>query len=50
MVLKAAPPLIVKETQIEQFVRAMGRVVELIHSSSTFWSDALDLARRALNF
>jgi len=50
MVLKAAPPLIVDENQIEQFVRAMGRVVELIHSSSTFWSDALDLARRALNF
>jgi len=50
MVLKAAPPLIVEETQIDQFVGAMGRVVELIHSSSTFWSDALDLARRALNF
>jgi ornithine--oxo-acid transaminase len=49
MVLKAAPPLIVEETQIDQFVGAMGRVVELIHSSSTFWADALDLARRALN-
>ncbi len=49
MVLKAAPPLIVDESQIEQFVGAMGRVVELIHSSSTFWSDALALARRALN-
>jgi ornithine--oxo-acid transaminase len=49
MVLKAAPPLIVEESQIDQFVRAMGRVVELIHSSSTFWSDALALARRALN-
>ncbi|HWY53624.1 MAG TPA: aspartate aminotransferase family protein [Terriglobales bacterium] len=49
MVLKAAPPLVVEETQIDQFVGAMGRVVELIHSSSTFWADALDLARRALN-
>jgi len=49
MVLKAAPPLIVDEHQIEQFVGAMGRVVELTHSSSTFWADALDLARRALN-
>jgi ornithine--oxo-acid transaminase len=49
MVLKAAPPLIVEETQIDQFVSAVGRVVELIHSSSTFWSDALALARRALN-
>jgi len=49
MVLKAAPPLIVEESQIDQFVGAMGRVVELIHSSSTFWADALDLARRALN-
>jgi ornithine--oxo-acid transaminase len=49
MVLKAAPPLIVEESQIEQFVGAMGRVVELIHTSSAFWSDALILARRALN-
>ena len=49
MVLKAAPPLIVEETRIDQFVGALGRVVELIHSSSTFWSDALALARRALN-
>ena len=49
MVLKAAPPLIVEETQIDQFVGAMERVVELIHSSSTFWSDALGLAGRALN-
>jgi ornithine--oxo-acid transaminase len=49
MVLKAAPPLIVEENQIQQFVGAIGRVLELIHSSSTFWSDALALARRALN-
>jgi len=49
MVLKAAPPLIVEQSQIDQFVSSMGRVVELIHSSSTFWSDALGLARRALN-
>jgi ornithine--oxo-acid transaminase len=49
MVLKAAPPLIVDESQIQQFVGAAGRVVELIHSSSMFWSDALALARRALN-
>jgi ornithine--oxo-acid transaminase len=49
MVLKAAPPLVVDENQIDQFVGAMRRVVELIHSSSTFWSDALALARRALN-
>jgi ornithine--oxo-acid transaminase len=47
-VLKAAPPLIVEESQIDQFVGATRRVVELIHSSSTFWSDALALARRAL--
>jgi ornithine--oxo-acid transaminase len=49
MVLKAAPPLIVEESEIDQFVCAMGRVVGLIHSSSTFWSDALTLAQRALN-
>jgi ornithine--oxo-acid transaminase len=49
MVLKVSPPLGIKQEQLEQFVGAARRVVELIHSSSTFWSDALGLARRALN-
>jgi ornithine--oxo-acid transaminase len=49
MVLKAAPPLVVSEQQIERFVGAVQREVEVIHASCTFWTDALALARRALN-
>jgi ornithine--oxo-acid transaminase len=48
MTLKAAPPLIVEERHIDQFVRAVTEVVELMHSSGAFWSEALGLARRAL--
>jgi len=49
MVLKAAPPLMVSEAQLEEFVRAVKSVVETIHSSSAFWLDALYLAQRAVN-
>ena len=49
MVLKAAPPLIVKEAEIEQFVRSLREVIETVHSSSAFWTQALSLGRRALN-
>jgi len=48
MVLKAAPPLMVSEEQIAGFVRAVKSVVEEVHSSSSFWMDALHLARRAV--
>jgi ornithine--oxo-acid transaminase len=48
-VLKAAPPLVVTEEQMEQFVRAVREVVDLAHSSTSFWSEALGLARRAIN-
>ncbi len=48
MVLKAAPPLMVNEEQITQFVEAVKKVVEEVHSSSSFWMDALHLARRAV--
>jgi len=48
MVLKAAPPLMVSEEQITDFVRAVKNVVEEVHSSSAFWMDALHLARRAV--
>ncbi|MCU1219640.1 MAG: aminotransferase [Candidatus Angelobacter sp.] len=48
MVLKAAPPLMVSEEQITQFVRAVKNVVQEIHSSSFFWMDALHLARQAV--
>ena len=49
MVLKAAPPLMVNEQQIADFVRAVKNVVEEVHSSSAFWMDALHMARRAVN-
>ncbi len=48
MTLKAAPPLLVEERQIDLFVRAVAGVVEIMHSSGAFWSEALGLARRAL--
>ena len=48
MVLKAAPPLVVTEEQIDAFVHGVREVVELAHSSSGFWSEALGLARRAV--
>jgi ornithine--oxo-acid transaminase len=46
LVLKASPPLVVTEAQIDRFVDAIRSVVELMHSSGAFWSDALGLARR----
>lgn len=48
-VLKVAPPLVVTDEQIDSFVRSLREVVELIHSSTTFWSEALGLARRVVN-
>lgn len=48
MVLKAAPPLVVTDKQIDEFVAAAVGVVELAHSSAGFWSEALSLARRAI--
>jgi ornithine--oxo-acid transaminase len=49
MVLKVAPPLTVTEQQANVFVRSMREVVELIHTSASFWSDAVGLARRVVN-
>jgi ornithine--oxo-acid transaminase len=49
MVLKAAPPLVVTEEQLDEFVAAIRSVVEMAHTSAAFWSEALGLARRAVN-
>jgi ornithine--oxo-acid transaminase len=49
MVLKAAPPLVVDEEQADDFVRATTAVVDLMHTSATFWTEALGLARRVGN-
>jgi ornithine--oxo-acid transaminase len=48
LVLKAAPPLVVDEEQIDHFVNAADAVMRDVHSSTAFWKDALALARRAL--
>jgi ornithine--oxo-acid transaminase len=48
LVLKAAPPLVVGEQHLEEFVAAIRDVVAAAHSSAGFWSEALGLARRAV--
>jgi ornithine--oxo-acid transaminase len=48
MVLKAAPPLVVSEEQLEEFVEAIRSVVELADSSPSFWTEALSVVRRAV--
>lgn len=48
MVLKVAPPLVISEPQLDQFVAAIRDVMEDVHHSRTFWSDALALAGRAV--
>lgn len=49
MVLKVAPPLVIDEREIEGFVETMRDVMELVHTSTAFWTDALGMARRAVN-
>jgi ornithine--oxo-acid transaminase len=49
MVLKVAPPLVITEEEINEFVLAIRDVVEVMHSSSSFWTEALGLAKRAVN-
>jgi len=49
MVLKAAPPLVVSETELDEFVNAIRDVVELADTSVSFWAEALNLAKRAIN-
>ena len=49
MVLKVAPPLVVTEDEINEFVAAIHDVVQLMHSSPAFWTEALGLAKRAVN-
>jgi ornithine--oxo-acid transaminase len=48
MVLKIAPALTVSEEQAEEFVNALGEVVELMHSGGSFWSEPLGMVRRII--
>jgi ornithine--oxo-acid transaminase len=47
-VLKVAPPLTVASSSLERFLSAARDVMEEVHSSHGFWSEALALAARAL--
>jgi ornithine--oxo-acid transaminase len=47
-VLKVAPPLVVRRESLDRFVTAIRDVLQDVHSSGRFWSDALALAGRAL--
>ena len=49
MVLKVAPPLVVTEEQLEKFVGAVREVIDLMHTSTSFWTEALGLVRRVMN-
>ena len=49
LVLKVAPPLVISEGQIDEFVNAVREVVHMAHHSARFWSEALGLARRTIN-
>jgi ornithine--oxo-acid transaminase len=49
MVLKVAPPLVVSRDEIDRFLDASEMVVDQVHTSTSFWTEALSLARRAVN-
>lgn len=49
MNLKAAPPLVLTEEQLDEFVQGIREIVEVVDSSPAFWTEALGLARRAVN-
>lgn len=49
MTLKVAPPLVIDDHQLDEFIADIADAVELMHSSSSFWSEALGLARRVID-
>jgi ornithine--oxo-acid transaminase len=48
MALKISPPLVVNDAQLDRFVAAVEQIVNLMHGSSGFWSEALGIARRIM--
>ncbi|HEX4808610.1 MAG TPA: aspartate aminotransferase family protein [Bryobacteraceae bacterium] len=48
LTLKAAPPLVVERPQLDRFIQGVKEVVELMHTSTSFWSEALGLAQRVI--
>ena len=49
MALKVAPPLVIEEADLNAFVDASRQVVDSMHHSASFWTEALGLARRVTN-
>ncbi len=49
MVLKVAPALVISEAQLDEFVDAIAAVVDLMHASAGYWTEALGMARRVIN-
>jgi ornithine--oxo-acid transaminase len=48
MVLKVAPPLVVSEAQLDEFIRAIEAAVAMMHRGGGFWTEALGMARRVI--
>jgi ornithine--oxo-acid transaminase len=48
MALKIAPPLVIEDAQLAYFVTALRQVVDLMHTSTAFWTEALGIARRVI--
>ena len=48
MVLKVSPPLTVNDAQLYHFVSAVEQVVHLMHTSGSFWTEALGIAQRVV--
>jgi ornithine--oxo-acid transaminase len=46
MVLKISPPLTISDAQLDRFVSSLEQTVNLIHNSSSFWSEALKIGQR----
>ena len=49
VVLKAATHPVVTAEQLDEFVQAIRDLVELSKTSPAFWTEALGMARRAVN-
>jgi ornithine--oxo-acid transaminase len=48
MVLKISPPLVINDEQLDRFVLAIEQVVDVMHTSSSFWTEALGIAQRVV--
>jgi ornithine--oxo-acid transaminase len=48
MVLKISPPVMINDEQLDRFVLAIEQVVDAMHTSSSFWTEALGIAQRVV--